>query len=246
MSIKPIRFLQILCLLLISNSVYTQQTEQSLKYSGKGIGAGVIACIIAFVVGVLICIFGISSVYPEIFIAIGFCIPIFFFIFFSFCPIQDLESDNLEENNKHWNVFIIWRWLYFSVMLAMLLALFAPLWILWNVTIMPQRVDSRAQKKHDEEYQAFLKEEKRKEELKELQEHQPGNALLDIHSTLQLNNNNNNTMNGNNIKNEEGYLQQPILANASILPLPVSRNENDPKKFTTLKRKTHNQDPMPQ
>lgn len=241
MFIKPIRFLQILCLLLITNSVYTQTSESSKSE----IGSGVIVCIIAFVVGVLICIIGTSSVYPGVFIAIGFCIPIFFFIFFSFCPLQDLESDNLE-NNKHWNVFIIWRWLYFSVMLAMLLALFAPLWILWNVTIMPQRVDSRAQKKHDEEYQSFLKEEKRKEELKELQEHQQGNPQLDIHSTLQLNNNNNNNMNGNNIKNEEGYLQQPIQANASILPLPVSRNENDPKKFTTLKRKTHNQDPMPQ
>lgn len=233
MSIRPMRLLQILCLLLIANSVYTQAyTEKSMEFSSAGgIGWGVVVCIISLIVGVLICIFGISTVIPGVFIAIGFCIPLFFFIFFSFCPMQDLSDNTKNRNNQNWNVFIVWRWLYFSVMLAMLLALFAPLWILWNVTIMPQRVDSRAQKKHDEEYHVFLKEEKRKEEERLLYEEEQKQNQANANNTLHINNKN------------DGYLQQPIAPYSS--DLPVSKKENEIKSFAVLKRKKHDQDIQP-
>lgn len=129
------------------------------------IGPGVIAIIVGFFVGLLICVFGLATTAPEAFIIIGFVIPVIIFLFCFFCPTED-KQDEKETDNKTRNVQIVSRWLYFSVMLACTIALFVPLFMLWNVMVVPQRVDSRSQKESDEEYKRMLERKRKEMEMK--------------------------------------------------------------------------------
>ena len=204
-------------------------TEESMKHTDvAGVGAGVFAVIFALVVGVIVCIFGLSTVMPGVFIAIGVCLPTCIFLFFAFCPLKDDLGDTQSEyyeNNTHKNKYIVWRWLYFSVMLACVLALLVPLCILWNVMVIPQRVDSRAQKAYDERYKELLLKEMEKKEMEEKMKKEQENSAVNA-----ANNNVNNENNEMGLNNFNTY-QNPALN------VP-GKNETTKKKL--LRRKNNN------
>ena len=173
MKTKLTKLLQLLFIIAIITSLpyATCQSEtEHLDYSNSklGIGIGVLIVIIMAVVGLIICIFGLATSVPEVFVIIGFVIPVITFFICAYFPAEDAE-DALGTENKDTNTYIVWRWLYFTIMLVCTLALFAPLCILWNVMVVPQRVDSRAQKEYDEKYKLLLEEEMRKKELEKKQ-----------------------------------------------------------------------------
>lgn len=202
-------------------------TKESMEHTDvAGVGAGVFAIIFALVVGVIVCIFGLSTVMPGVFIAIGVCLPTCIFLFFAFCPLKDdsESSDSLySDTNYHKNRYIVWRWLYFSVMLACVLALLAPLCILWNVMVIPQRVDSRAQKEYDERYKELLEKEMKKKEMEEKMKKEQENSAI-------------NAANVNNENNEQGLNNFNTYQNPA-LNVP-SKNETTKKKL--LRRKNNN------
>ena len=196
-------------------------TNQSMEYSDVGgIGAGVFAIIVALVIGVIICIFGLSTVMPGVFFAIGVCLPTCIFLFFAFCPLKDPPGINDITKNLNKNVYIVWRWLYFAVMLACLIAVFVPLCILWNVMVIPQRVDSRAQKEYDERYKELLEKEMK---MKDMEEKAKKEAEANA-----LNNNNNNNV-------------EPVASNFNTYQNPAinlpDQNEMNKKKLLRRKKK---------
>ena len=208
----------------------TDYTEESMKHTDVGsVGAGVFAVIFALVVGVIVCIFGLSTVMPGVFIAIGVCLPTCIFLFFAFCPLKDDTMGDTQseyyDKNTHKNRYIVWRWLYFSVMLACVLALLAPLCILWNVMVIPQRVDSRAQKAYDERYKELLLKEMEKKEMEEKMKKEQENSA--VHAANNNVNNENNEMGLNNFNT----YQNPALN------VP-GKNEMTKKKL--LRRKNNN------
>ena len=221
------KILQILLILSILISVINCQStgeydDKSMEASKVfGIGWGVFAVILAMIVGVIICIFGMATVFPGVFIAIGICLPTCIFLFFAFCPAKSssgASGDNTENTAK--NVYIVWRWLYFSVMLALVLALIAPMCMLWNIMIVPQRVDSRAQKAYDERYKEMLEEEIKKE--KNIDEP----SLPGVEELPGMNEGNNNNQ-----------------FNTYSDPLAMNRPENENRrKFGALKRKKKNEE----
>ena len=166
---------------------------------------------------------------PGVFIAIGVCLPTCIFLFFAFCPLKDdtIGDTQSEYNykNTHKNRYIVWRWLYFSVMLACVLALLAPLCILWNVMVIPQRVDSRAQKAYDERYKELLLKEMEKKEMEEKMKKEQENSA--VHAANNNVNNENNEMGLNNFNT----YQNPALN------VP-GKNEMTKKKL--LRRKNNN------
>jgi hypothetical protein len=132
------------------------------------IGVGTLCVILAGVLGLIVCIFGLATAIPEVFVIIGIIIPCFVLLICCVIPYDD-GDDAMGTENKTTNTNIVARWVYFTVMLLCTLALFAPMCILWNVMVVPQRVDSRAQKEYDEKYKLLLEEEMRKKELEKKQ-----------------------------------------------------------------------------
>lgn len=129
-----------------------------------GVGTGVMALIIIMCISVLICIFGQSTASPMLFILVGFMISLLTFIFLISIPIKANDGDDKSKNRKK-NYYIIARYFYFIVMLLLFLGIVGPFIILWTKIIIPERVDSRAQKvyeeKLDEKYLSSLKEERK-------------------------------------------------------------------------------------
>ena len=145
--------------------------DDHLEYSYSDtlpIGIGTLCVILAGVLGLIVCIFGLATAIPEVFVIIGIIIPLFVLLICCVIPYDD-GDDAMGTENKTTNKYIIARWVYFTVMLLCTLALFAPMCILWNVMVVPQRVDSRAQKEYDEKYKLLLEEEMRKKELEKKQ-----------------------------------------------------------------------------
>ena len=147
----------ILSLNLTNCQTISPVTSVSLQYDGIfGVGWGVFAIILGIIVGVFCCVFSRSTVQPGIYVSIGFCIPTVLFIFLAFAPLTQPGNTNLKDNTAT-NGFIIVRWLFFSVMLCALLLLLIPLLGIWNSMLIPQRVDSRAQKEYFEKYEKTIR-----------------------------------------------------------------------------------------
>jgi len=146
------------------NSAYTTESMKSDQTKITGVGTGVMALIIIMCISVLICIFGQSTASPMLFILIGFMISLLTFIFLISIPIKVNDGDDKSKNRKK-NYYIIARYFYFIVMLLLFLGIVGPFIILWTKIIIPERVDSRAQKvyeeKLDEKYLSSLKEERK-------------------------------------------------------------------------------------
>lgn len=200
----------------------------NMDYNGVlGVGWGVFSIIVAAIIGLLCCIFGIATVFPTIFIVIGFLLPILTFLFMIIVPLNQPGNLNLEDNPAV-NNYIVARWLFFTVMLISLCLLIVPLYSVWTLMLIPQRVDSRAQREYHEKYEKLMAEEKEKlqrEKEEKLKASNAGNANLDVNPNNRNNNNNN----------------QVILPINQNIELPNIKPQADKKKRTiNLRRKVGN------
>ena len=237
---------------LVNSQKYTKESME--VHPVLGLGAGTLSVIIAIVIGVIVMIFGLAFPSPGLFVFIGILIPLVVFIFVIVCPRQsEKKVEEWENNNK--NYFIIARWLYFLLMIILFLGLLAPAFSKWNITIIPQRVDSSSQKDfYDEKYmEAIEKQKKRKYNMEETDISLPQRLPLGINrkrnnftrtipnsqsnSLIQNNSQNNisnNLIDNTNIENSNSNeLPRPIL------PSTTKRNEfnENRKKFTGFVRK---------
>jgi hypothetical protein len=231
-----------------TTSSATSITSASLEYEGIfGIGWGVFAVILAIIVGLICCIFGISTVYPGVFIAIGICIPVVMFIFMAFTPLEQPGNLNLKDNPAT-NPYISVKWFFFAIMLVSLLLLFAAFLSVWSSMLIPQRVDSRAQREYFQKYEKLMEEESRlkneqarKNEGVPLQEINPNSDNV-RESRLDINNNretvvNRVIMNNNNQPNEN--------ENIALINNQNNNNFNEKKKNFLgglLKKRRNNED----
>ena len=151
--------------LINCDDTYTKESMDS-QLTGT-IGIGVFFLILFLCISVLICIFGQSTSSPMLFILIGSLLSLIVFLILIGVPVEtDKEKDDTKNNKK--NYYIIARYIYFIIMLLLFLGIVGPFIILWTTIIIPERVDSRAQKvyeeKLDEKYLSNLKEESNNEE----------------------------------------------------------------------------------
>ena len=143
----------------------------NLDYDGIfGIGWGIFAIILSIIVGITCCIFGLATIHPIVFYIIGFLTPIVTFIFMISVPVEKIVLD--ETISQVTNPFVVVRWLYFSIMFVSIYLIFLPLCSLWRIMVIPQRVDSRAQREYHEKYEKFLSDErerlKKEKEIKDM------------------------------------------------------------------------------
>jgi len=168
------------------NSSYTKNSMESDQTKITGVGTGVMALIIIMCISVLICIFGQSTASPMLFILIGFVLSLLTFIILISVPIKVNDGGDSSKNKKK-NYYIIARYFYFIVMLLLFLGIVGPFIILWTKIIIPERVDSRAQKvyeeKLDEKYLSSLKEERK---LLDENNNEENNQDLSLNNQLPL------------------------------------------------------------
>ena len=243
------------CLFNLSNS--QEYTNESMAVTPVlGLGGGTLAVIVAIAIGVVVCIFGLAFPNPGLFVFIGIVIPVVVFIFVIACPRVSDKKEVEYWNNSRKNNYIVARWFHFLVMLILFLGLFVPFFLKWNITIIPQRVDSSSQKDfYDDNYlEQIEKQKKRKYNLEET------DILLPRKLPLGINRRKNNlNKNISNIQNSTSLIQDNSQNNISnnlidnnensqvnirpILPSTTKRNEfnENRKKFTGFIRKKDNQ-----
>lgn len=235
---------------LVNSQKYTKESME--VHPVLGLGAGTLAVIIAIVLGVIVMIFGLAFPSPGLFVFIGILIPLVVFIFVIVCPRQTEKQVESWEND-HKNYYIIARWLYFLLMIILFFGLLAPAFAKWNITIIPQRVDSSSQKDfYDEKYmEAIEKQKKRKYNMEEtdylLNQRLPlginkrglnlNRNIQNNHSSSLIQNNSQNNISNNLIDNTN--LDNNNEFPRPILPSTTKRNEfmENKKKFKGFKRK---------
>jgi hypothetical protein len=160
-SLLVLTFLIIFPMILTQTDLQTLN-EANLEYDGIfGIGWGIFAIIIAIIVGVLCCLFGLATINPLVFYIIGFVVPILTFIIMIIVPLT--QPGNLDEKDSSiTNTYIVVKWLFFAVMLVSLCLLCLPMCNLWTLALIPQRVDSRAQRDYHEKFEKMMAEEKQR------------------------------------------------------------------------------------
>ena len=224
-----------------------------------GLGVGTFIIIIFIIVGAIICLVGLCFPNPGLFIFIGILLPV---IVFGIClGITSDKEENGKKDDEPKNNFIVARWMHFLVMLLLVLGLFFPLLMLFNITLIPQRVDSRAQKEYDEKYLKLMEEQrKRKYNVEDeiidqddeklplvikntnnrpvVRRNNDVNNLGNlISSTNSINNNYNNSIGINDNNSGQNSSQLP-----PVLPKTSLRNDLDEnrKKFHKFKRTGQN------
>jgi ABC-type multidrug transport system fused ATPase/permease subunit len=227
-------------LLLITILPFTIMQEQDLtslnaanqEYDGIfGVGWGIFAIVLAVIVGVLCCIFGLATVHPLVFYIIGFVVPILTFIFMIIVPLTQPGDQDLKDNTIS-NPFIVVKWLFFSVMLVALILVCIPICKIWTLMLIPQRVDSRAQRDYQDKYEKMINEEKEKlrkikeqtdkenEELRKNLNNPRDDVALPVNNEPQ------------NIEMEN--LENPGMINENNNEPDVGREEQKEKKRKTL------------
>jgi hypothetical protein len=160
-------FIYILIASILIQISFTQETTstltvQGIEYSGiLGLGWGVISIILTIIIGILCCVLGSGTVYPGLFVFLGFLLPLIMFIFMISVPLDQPGNINLKDNPAV-NSFIIVKWFFLSFIILGLVILAIPFCNLWNNMLIPQRVDSRAQREYYEKYEKLLKQERLK------------------------------------------------------------------------------------
>ena len=173
---------------------------------------------------------------------IGLAIPAVVFLFVILTPSESSELTKPEENPAK-NTFIPLMWFFFTGVLICYILICIPLFNLWVLTLIPQRVDSRAQKEFYEKQEKLkdlenLGKEKQKaldlknEEAAQLllhKENLPNNNLnmnsnINVRPDVQIQppqppQENNDRDNINNINN--------IDLNNQPNPVPVEENKQD-------------------
>ena len=235
---------------ILINLVKSEYTKESMeaKIIG-GLGIGTLFVIIFMALGVVLCIFGLATTNPALFVFLGILVPLIVFIFVAFCPRQsDSQGGNSWENSKR-NYYIIARWMHFLIMLLLFLGLLGPAFIKWNMIILPQRVDSSSQKDlYDEKYlEAIEKQKRRKYYMEE------NDSLLPQRLPLSNNRKNNFVRNNQNeslIQNSQNNISNNLIDNnldnsnsnelpRAILPRVTKKNEfnENRRKFGGFIRK---------
>ena len=150
--------IRLLFLSLLIKSFFCEEiyTEDSMKYdkSIRGIGVGTAVVISFIIIGAIIIIYGLSTAYPVLFIIIGIGLPLIVFLILMLVPQSDKEEEEKNKLNKntHKDVYMIAKWVYFTFMLLLFIGLIAIKFIEMQIVIIPERVDSRAQKEMDMRY----------------------------------------------------------------------------------------------
>ena len=232
------------------NEIFTKESMEVKTYGGLGIGT--LLVIIAIAIGVCIMILGLAFATPGLFVFIGILFPLVIFIFVVACPKEsDTKQVEYWENKKK-NNFIVARFFHFLVMGLLFLGLLGPAFIKWNITIVPQKVDSSSQKDfYDEKYmEALEKQRKRKYNMEETDVSLPQRLPLSMNkrknNLIRNSNNQSNSLIQNNSQNNisNNLIDNTNIENSNEFPRPIlpsttKRNEfnENRKKFTGFIRK---------
>lgn len=141
------------------------------------VGLGTLFVLLFAAIGIALCIFGQATAMPGIFILIGILLPLIVFIICAFWPTEPVTGNKFKVDS---NPYIVARWFYFSFMLVCFLGLAGPLICLFTITLIPQRVDSRAQHEADEKYKKFLFNKKKNDGEKGSDDNKSGSQKLSI------------------------------------------------------------------
>ena len=143
-----------------------EYTEESMKPSLVfGVGTGTFALIICLILGGLVCIFGLSTTNPGLFLLIGIALPCIVLLLLLVLPTKKKRSSL--SSDKARSPFRIVRWVALFLFFVFLLIPLFPRLSIWMTQVIPQRVDSRAQKAYDMKYLRDIEEERKKEEENE-------------------------------------------------------------------------------
>jgi hypothetical protein len=154
-------------------------------------------------------------------------------------PLEQPGNLNLKDNTAT-NSYIIVRWIFFTIMLLSIIAILIPFLSLWKVMLIPQRVDSRAQRDYYEKYEKLLAEEK--EKLQREKEFKERNQK--IQAELDNNPVNNDVLLpiSNNINAGQGIEMATVNNNNEIAEQNIKLNNNQPENENpeTRKKRTVN------
>jgi hypothetical protein len=138
-------------------------------------------------------------------------------------PLTQPGNLNLAESQEK-NQYIVVRWIFFTFMLISVCIICLPLFALWKIMLIPQRVDSRAARDYHDKYEKMLLIEKDK--LKKEKERVEQKKM-----TLEVE---------NNINNDKQIVNQNNNENVAI-PVrdvqPMNNQEERKKKTVSLRRK---------
>ena len=155
------------CLISIINCQETETSkseEDSKSNLVLGMGKGTLAVIIFIIIGIFICILGLAFSSPGLFVFIGILIPLLVFVICIGLPTSDDkdEEDDIYKN-KHRDNYMVARWFYFSVMIILFIGLIGGGFLKWNITVIPQRVNSNINKDtYDDKYLEDLEKQKKR------------------------------------------------------------------------------------
>lgn len=195
---------------LISLTKCAEYTEKSMRASLVfGIGVGTFVLIIFLILGGLICIFGLSTTNPGLFLFIGILLPCLILLILTVIPTKKEKTSAGYDKTR--SPFRIVRWVALVLFIVFLLIPIFPLLSIWMTQVIPQRVDSRAQKEYDMKYLRDIEEERKKEEEREEEEIPQSLNLNDNRTGLQFD-----------------------------LPAANVRNNENKKKYASLRRRRGN------
>ncbi len=152
------------CLISLINCASEEdEYKKSEAHLIGGMGEGTFAVLIGIIIGVLLCIFGLAFSSPGIFVFIGILIPLLIFIICISLPIGDDKGEKDESKNEHFDYQVISRYIYFLLMLIFFIGLLFPFFLKWNITVIPQRVNSNTMKDtFDDKYLEDLEKQKKR------------------------------------------------------------------------------------
>ncbi len=214
----------------MANAAEHKYTNESMKVDTVlGVGSGTLAVIIAIALGVVVCVFGLAFPFPGLFVFIGILIPALVLLFVALCPRIE-EKKILDWQNSKRNNYVVARWFHFLIMLLLFLGLAAPTMMYLSTTVIPQKVDSRAQLEYDEKYLKFMEEQrKRKYNLIEIE---PKEEKLPLNNNRKNNNQNEKSL----ISNDDNQLPPSSLPKSS-LHHDLTSNRNKYNRFKRVKKK---------
>ena len=226
------------CLISLITCQNTEAEDLGQSKIVLGMGTGTLTVLICIIIGIIICIFGLAFSSPGIFVFIGVALPLLVFIICISLPTGDDEEED-ESENTHVDYYMVERWLYFCVMVVFFILLLLPVLKMWNITVIPQRVNSNTMRDtYDDKYLEDLeKQKKRKYNLE--------NENLDDDEKLPLSSNKKKKNTFIRLdKDNENNVNKNLLENNldEDNPLPMARvkrkdefNENR-NKFKKFKR----------
>ena len=205
---KTIQFLFFFFFFRLVNAA--EYTKESLEAdTAIGIGIGTLILIIVLVLSGLLCIFGLSTTNPGLFLFLGILIPAVILFFFTVLPSEKKDGSSSDDKERNGYIYIRWFWFVFFLVFVLFTPLL-PLFSIWTTQVIPQRVDSRAQKEYDEKYLKRIEEERKKEEEAKEEEDE-----------------------------ERKYLNLNENRRESVFNLPVAnvRENENKKKYAALRRR---------